>query len=93
MALLTFSVAVLAGALDAFLARALAIPLRIPLVAAVGAIAASGLVYVVFYHLLPQEPLAYVAIGGATCMGVCSLVANDYSCQGPTVRANSLLRN
>ncbi|HKU05199.1 MAG TPA: hypothetical protein VJR30_03950 [Bradyrhizobium sp.] len=96
MAIVTLSVAMLAGTLDAFLVRALAITLRAPLVAAVGAIIASGLtsglVYVVFNHLLPQEPLAYVAIGGATCMGLCSLLANDYSCQGAMVQANSLLR-
>jgi hypothetical protein len=93
----TLLAAAVACSLDAYLARALAIPLRAPLVAAVGAVIASGLtsglMYVVFNQLLPQEPLAYVAIGGAACMGICSLLANEYGWQGPAVQANSLLRN
>jgi len=97
LALITVSVAVLAGALDAFLARALAVPLRAPLVAAAGAIAVSGLtfglVYLVFNQLPEQELLAYVAIGGAACMGACSLLANDYGWRQSVVHAKSLLRN
>jgi hypothetical protein len=37
--------------------------------------------------------LEFFAIGGAACMGVCSLLANEYGSQRPAVYANSLLRN
>ena len=97
LALLTIAVAALAGALDAYLARAFAIPLRAPLIATVGAIIASGLAsglsYMLFDCLPPPELLAYVAIGGAACMGMCSLLANDYGWRQSVAHANSLLRH
>jgi hypothetical protein len=87
-------VAALAGFFDAYLARAFAIPLRAPLIAAVGAIISSGLAYILFSCLLPPpQYLTYFAIGGAACMGLCSLLANEYGWQGPAVQANSLLRS
>ena len=90
----TLPVAALAGSLDAYLARAFAIQLRAPLIAAIGAIIASGLAYVLFNWLLPSPHyLTFFAIGGAACMGVCSSLANEYGWQGPAVHANSLLRN
>ena len=90
----TLPVAALAGSFDAYLARAFAIPLRAPLIAATGAVAASGLAWILLSCLLPPPNfLAYFAVGGAACMGVCSLLANEYGWQGPAVRANSLLRN
>ena len=90
----TLPVAALAGAFDAYLARAFAIPLRAPLIAAFGAIIASGLAWILFSCLLPQPNfLAWFAIGGAVCMGACSLLANEYGWHGPAVQANSLLRN
>ena len=90
----TLPVAALAGSFDAYLARAFAIPLRAPLIAAVGAIIASGLAYILFNCLLPSPYyLTFFAIGGAACMGVCSLLANEYGWQRPAVYANSLLRN
>ena len=89
----TLPVASLAASLDAYLALAFAIPLRALLIAAIGAIVASGLAYILVGCLLSPSSLKLFAIGGATCMGVCSLLANDYACQVPAVRANSLLRN
>ena len=90
----TLPVAALAGALDAYLARAFAVPLRAPLVAAAGAVIASGLAWLLLSCLLPPPNfLTWFAIGGAACMGACSLLANDYRWQGPVVQANSLLRN
>lgn len=90
---LTLPVASVAASFDAYLERAFAIPLRAPLIAAIGAIAASGLAYLVLGCLVSPSSLKLFAIGGATCMGTCSLLANDYSCRGPAVRANSLLGN
>ena len=90
----TLPVSALAGSLDAYLARALATPLRAPLIAAVGAVIASGLAFILFnWFLPPPSYLAYFAIGGAACMGLCSLLAGEYGGQGPVVQANSLLRN
>jgi len=89
----TLPVSALAGCLDAYLARAFAIPLRAPLIAAIGAVIASGLAYLLFSCLLPTSSLKFFAIGGATCMGLCSLLANEYGWHGPVVQANSLLRN
>jgi hypothetical protein len=89
----TLPVASLAASFDAYLARAFAIPLRAPLIAAIGAIIASGLAYILVGCLLSLSSLKFFAIGGAACMGACSLLANDYGCAGPAVRANSLLRN
>jgi hypothetical protein len=90
----TLPVAALAGTLDVYLARAFAIPLRAPLIAAIGAIIASGLAWILFSCLLPPPNyLPFFAIGGAACMGLCSLLANEYGWQGPAVQANSLLRN
>jgi hypothetical protein len=92
--LFTLPVAALAGSLDAYLARAFAIPLRAPLIAAIGAIIASGLAWILFSCLLPPPNyLIFFAIGGAACMGICSLLANEHGWQGPVVQANSLLRN
>ena len=90
----TLPVSALAGSFDAYLARAFAVPLRAPLVAAVGAIIAAGLAYILFSCLLPPPDfLTFFAIGGAACMGLCSLLANEYGWHRPVVQANSLLRN
>jgi hypothetical protein len=91
--LFTLPVAAVAGSFDAYLARAFAIPLRAPLIAAAGAVIASGLAYLLFSCLLPTSSLKFFAIGGAACMGLCSLLANEHGWQGPAVQANSLLRN
>ena len=90
----TLPVAAITGALDTYLARAFALPLRAPLIAAVGAIGASGLAYALFGWIVPTPSfLAFFAIGGAICAGLCSLLANEYGGQQPVVYANSLLRN
>jgi len=90
----TLPVAALAGSLDAYLARAFAVQLRAPLIAAIGAIIASGLAYVLFNWLLPSPHyLTFFAVGGAACMGVCSSLANDNGWHDTAVHANSLLRN
>jgi hypothetical protein len=89
----TLPVAALAGALDAFLVRAFAVPLRAPLIAAVGAVIASGLAFLLFNGFMPPSGLKFFAMGGAACMGLCSLLANEYGLRGPAVQANSLLRN
>jgi hypothetical protein len=92
--LFTLPVAALAGSFDAYFARAFAIPLRAPLIAAIGAIIASGLAWILFSCLLPPPNfLIFFAIGGAACTGICSLLANEHGWQGPVVQANSLLRN
>ena len=89
----TLPVSALAGSVDAYLTRTFAVPLRAPLIAAVGAVTASGLALILFSCLLPPAALKFFAMGGAACMGMCSLLANDYGWQGPVVQANSLLRN
>jgi hypothetical protein len=89
----TLPVSALAGSLDAYLARAFTVPLRAPLIAVVGAIIASGLAFVLFSWILTPLSLEFFAIGGAACMGLCSLIANEYGWQQPVVHANSLLRN
>ena len=87
-------VAALAGCLDAYLARAFAIPLRAPLIAAAGSVISSGLAYILFSWFLPLPSfLALFAVGGAVCAGLCSLLANEYGGQRPAVYANSLLRH
>jgi hypothetical protein len=87
-------VAALAGCLDAYLARAFAIPLRAPLIAAAGAVISSGLAYILFNWFFPSPSfLAFFAIGGAACAGLCSLLANEYGGHQPAVYANSLLRH
>ena len=90
----TLPVAAFAGTFDAYLARAFAIPLRAPLVAATGAVVASGLAWFLLSYLLPPPDfLTWFAIGGAASMGLCSLLANDHGWRETTVHANSLLRN
>ena len=86
----TLPVSALAGSLDAYLARAFAIPLRAPLIGAVGAVIAPGLAYILFSCLLPpQDYLTFFAIGGAAGMGVCSLLAHDFGWRRPAVLAGA----
>jgi hypothetical protein len=93
--LFTLPVAALSGSLDAYLARALATPLRALLIAAVGAVVSSGLAYILFSPFLPPafDLLAFFAICGAVSMGLCSLLAGEYGWKESSVQANSLLRN
>jgi hypothetical protein len=92
--LFTLPVSVITGALDEYLARAFPVLLRVPMAAAIGAIVAAGLAFILFGDLLLPSSLPFFALGGAVWMGVCSLLANDYA-RAPLldVRGNSLLRN
>jgi hypothetical protein len=77
--LLTLPVAALAGAIDGGLARTFPIVLRAPLTAIVGATAACILAFALLHCFFPPSELAFFSVGGAICMGACSLLANDYS--------------
>ena len=75
--LFTFLVAALTGPIDGCLARFLPILWRAPLIAIAGGIIAFGLLLVVFGDRIPDIPIT-IAIAGAFCMGVCSLLSHDY---------------
>jgi hypothetical protein len=83
--LFTLVVSAITGPIDGYLAHALPLPLRAPLAAITGATIAVGLVLALFTMMLPhwtmppQWLLTPFAIGGAFCMGVCSVLSNNYS--------------
>ena len=70
-------VSAVTGLVDGLLSRTLAIFLRAPLTALVGATVAIGLPAALFGRL-PQEMSMALGIGAALCMGVCSLLSHDY---------------
>lgn len=74
----TLLVSLVTLALDGVLTRASPFVLRSPLTAIVGAMAAGGLGAVLSEGRLPPSMLVSCAIAGAFCMGVCSLLSNDY---------------
>lgn len=80
----SFLVSAIIGPIDGYLARVLQTPLRAPLIAIAGAAIAVGVLYVLAgmisprWVLLPLWILPPFAIGGAICMGVCSLLSHDY---------------
>jgi hypothetical protein len=78
--LFTFStfVAAIAGLIDGYLARAFPAYLRASLTAIAGATIAVGPVLILDGASSPQWILMPFAIGGAVCMGICSLLSNDY---------------
>jgi hypothetical protein len=76
--LFTLPVAALSASFDGYLARALPLPLRAPSTAIVGATIAGGLACALFSCLFPPSMLMWFAIGGAVCMGACSLLSHDY---------------
>ncbi|MBR1266934.1 hypothetical protein JQ629_05360 [Bradyrhizobium sp. AUGA SZCCT0222] len=78
--LVTFPVSAIVGVLDGQLARAIPLLLRAPLTALVGATAAMVLPRAVLGPL-PQDMSIPFGIGGAFCMGLCSLLAHDYNAQ------------
>lgn len=82
---LTLPVAAVAATFDAILARPVPVALRAPLIAILGAIVAHALAYILLHWIMPQVSLAPFAIGGAACMGLCSLLAHD--CGGEQVAA------
>ena len=70
-------VSAITGLVDGILSRTLSIFLRVPLTATVGAISAIGLPAALLGPL-PQEMSMALAIGGAFCMGVCSVLSHEY---------------
>ncbi len=76
---ITLPTTVLAGTLDACLARAFVVTLRAPLIAASGALVAFGLVWMLFGRSCLQADFAsFFATASAAYAGVCSLLSNDY---------------
>lgn len=71
---LTFIVAAITAPVDGYLARALPIPLRMPIAAIVGGTVGAGEALLLSPHWFLQP----FAIGGAICMGMCSLLSHDY---------------
>jgi hypothetical protein len=71
---LTFPVAALAGAADGYMARTVPIPVRAPLTAFVGA----AVTFALMRYFVPPSELMIVPLGGAICMGVCSLLSHEY---------------
>jgi len=82
--LFTLIVSVITGPVDGYLARVLPLTLRAALTAIVGAVISVSLSIafdrMMFSHwAMPSQcELMVFAIGGALCMGVCSLLSNDY---------------
>ncbi|MBR1156722.1 hypothetical protein [Bradyrhizobium sp. JYMT SZCCT0428] len=70
-------VSAITGLVDGILSRTLSIFLRAPLIAIVGAMSAIGLPAALLGPL-PQEMSMSLAIGGAFCMGVCSVLSHEY---------------
>jgi hypothetical protein len=75
--LVTFPVSAIVGVLDGQLARAIPLLLRAPLTALVGATAAMVLPRALLGPM-PQDMSIPLGLGGAFCMGLCSLLAHDY---------------
>jgi hypothetical protein len=75
--LFTAAVAVFAASFDGYLAWFWPIYVRAPVTAIVGAAVAAGLAGVLLGWFLPQA-VTPAAIGGALCMGWCSLLSHDY---------------
>jgi len=74
----TFLVGAIAALADSWLARTLPVLARAPLTAMVGAVIPVGAISAVEGCMLPQSLMMPFGIGGALCMGVCSLLSNDY---------------
>jgi hypothetical protein len=92
--LFTLPVSALSASFDGYLARALPLPLRALLTAIVGATVAGGLACALFRCLFPPSILMGFAVGGAVCMGICSLLSHDYGKrQRPTVQRDGLPSN
>jgi hypothetical protein len=90
--LFTIPVSAITGCIDGVFCDA-PIPLRAALAAAVGAVVAFSLGFVLFSWLFPFAVWLYFAFGGATCMGACSLLASELCYRVPAMQEKSLLRN
>ena len=78
--LITLPVAALAGTVDGFSAS-LPIALRAPVTAVFGALGAGAIAFGWLHCFFAPAALMYFPFGGAVCMGLCSLLANDYDWQ------------
>jgi hypothetical protein len=67
-------VSAVSGVVDSALVQEMPISLRAPCIAIVGAIIAVGLMG----GRVSQLELTVVAVGGALCMGLCSLLSHNY---------------
>ena len=76
--LFTVAVSVFAASVDGYLAWFCPIYVRAPVIAIVGATVAAGLAGVLLGWFMPQA-VTPAAIGGALCMGWCSLLSHDYA--------------
>jgi hypothetical protein len=70
-----FVVSIVTGPIDGYLARFLRQPLRAPLSAAVGGTTAAFLVVGLLGWSVPSQGLTPIALSGAVCMGLCSLLS------------------
>lgn len=70
-------VSAVARTMDELLALVFPMPIRAPMTAIVGAAVAVGLLLAIIRKMPPPETLMPLAILGAICMGVCSLLADD----------------
>jgi len=73
----TLPVAAITGCVDGILDD-ISISLRAVLSATAGALVASVLAFILFSCLFPPEAWLYFAFGGATCMGMCSLLTSEF---------------
>jgi|EndMetStandDraft_8_1072994.scaffolds.fasta_scaffold882055_2 hypothetical protein len=81
----TLPVSATTGCVDGVL-HDVARPLRAALTATVGAIVAVSLAFLLLHWSSPPRYIfMFFAIGGAACMSVCSLLANDYGWQRTAV--------
>src|SRR4051812_46507452 len=73
----TLPVSATAGCVDGIL-RDVALPIRAGLTATIGAVVAVSLAFLLLHWSSPpQHLLLFLALGGAACMGICSLLAAD----------------
>lgn len=74
----SLAVSTVTGPVDGYLAHVIPQPLRAPLSAAVGAATAAFLMlWIMGGRPIPSETLTKVALFGAACMGVCSLLSGS----------------
>lgn len=90
----TFVVSALACGMDSYMASDLtryhSIASRAVRTAVGGAVVAGGLTSLMIGCVLPPAAIVIAAIGGAVCMGICSLVASYYGdCQQASVPAGA----
>jgi hypothetical protein len=76
--LFTLFVASIAGLVDGLLARGLPAILRAFLTAVVGAVIPASVILAISGCVVPQSISLPFALGGALCMGTCSLLSNDF---------------